>query len=398
MGVEIEQVCAAKEEAIAQQRFEDAAQHRDKEKRLRAQREEKLEDWKRTREETRVVVDVEDMMQVVSGWTGIPLSRMEQKESEKLLNLEKELQTRVIGQNEATIAISKALRRSRADLKDPRRPIGSFLFMGPTGVGKTHLAKILAETMFGDQESMVAIDMSEYMEKFSVSRMIGSPPGYVGYEEGGQLTEAVRRKPYCVVLFDEIEKANQDVVQLLLQVLEDGRLTDSLGRTVDFRNTIIIMTSNVGAHILQKGSVLGFGEQDNDAGFEALKSRITDEARKVFKPEFLNRINTMVVFRQLLKPDLEKIIDLEVAKLAKRLRSRDIDLHVDLSVKDHIIEKGYDEKYGARPLRRAVEQYLEDPLAEAILRGDVERGKPINVVFEDGIVVFKQDQPASSRP
>ncbi|MBN1403451.1 MAG: ATP-dependent Clp protease ATP-binding subunit [Opitutales bacterium] len=396
LGEEIDQVCAAKEEAIAQQRFEDAAQHRDLEKRLRAKREEMIEEWKRSREEHRVVVDVEDMMQVVSGWTGIPLYRMEQKESEKLLHLEKELQGKVIGQNEATIAISRALRRSRADLKDPRRPIGSFMFMGPTGVGKTHLAKILAETMFGDQDSMVAIDMSEYMEKFSVSRLIGSPPGYVGYEEGGQLTEAVRRKPYCVVLFDEIEKAHPDVVQLLLQVLEDGRLTDSLGRTVDFRNTIIIMTSNVGAHILQKGNVLGFGDSDNDASFEALRSRITDEAKKVFKPEFLNRIGTMVVFRQLVKADLVHIIDLEIAKLSKRLRDREMELLVDVSVKEYIIDKGYDEKFGARPLRRAVEQYLEDPLAEAILRGDVERGKSIHVSIDDGVPVFKQDQPASS--
>jgi ATP-dependent Clp protease ATP-binding subunit ClpC len=396
LATEIDQVCASKEEAIAQQRFEDAAQLRDKEKRLRAEREQKLEEWKHSRDEHRVSVDVEDMMQVVAGWTGIPLSRIEQKESEKLLNLEKELQGKVIGQNEATTAIAKALRRSRADLKDPRRPIGSFMFMGPTGVGKTHLARILAETMFGDADSMVAIDMSEYMEKFAVSRLIGSPPGYVGYEEGGQLTEAVRRKPYCVVLFDEIEKAHPDVVQLLLQVLEDGRLTDSLGRTVDFRNTIIIMTSNVGAHILQQGNMLGFGDQSRDAGFEAVKARIMDEAKKIFKPEFLNRIGTMVVFRQLVRDDLVKIIDIEVEKLAKRLRDRDIAMTVEDAVKQYIIDKGYDEKYGARPLRRSVEQYLEDPLAEAILRGDVEKGKPVRVSFEDGVVIFKQDQTASS--
>jgi len=396
MQVEIDRVCAAKEESISQQRFEDAAQLRDKEKHLRAEREEKLEEWKKSRDEKRETVDVEDMMQVVSGWTGIPLSRMEEKESEKLLNLEKELQGKVIGQDEATKVIARALRRSRADLKDPRRPIGSFMFMGPTGVGKTHLAKVLAETMFGDQDSMVAIDMSEYMEKFSVSRLIGSPPGYVGYEEGGQLTEAVRRRPYCVVLFDEIEKAHPDVVQLLLQVLEDGRLTDSLGRTVDFRNTIIIMTSNVGAHILQKASVLGFGEQDRDASFEAVKERIMDEAKKVFKPEFLNRIGTMVVFRQLTREDLVKIIDIEVAKLARRLRERGMTLEVDEAAKHYIIDKGYDEKYGARPLRRAVEQYLEDPLAEAILRGDVERGKNVRALIENGTIAFVQDLPASS--
>jgi ATP-dependent Clp protease ATP-binding subunit ClpC len=396
LATEIDQVCASKEEAISQQRFEDAAQLRDKEKHLRAEREEKLETWKHSRDEKREIVDVEEMMQVVSGWTGIPLSRIAKKESEKLLNLEKELQGKVIGQDEATIAVSRALRRSRADLKDPRRPIGSFLFMGPTGVGKTFLAKTLAETMFGNQDAMVSIDMSEYMEKFSVSRLIGSPPGYIGYEEGGQLTETVRRKPYCVVLFDEIEKAHPDVVQLLLQVLEEGRLTDSLGRTVDFRNTIIIMTSNVGAHILQQGSVLGFGERDRDASFEAVKERIFDEAKKTFKPEFLNRIGTMVVFRQLSRPDLVKIIDLEINSLAKRLKDREIALDVDTSTKDYIIDKGYDEKFGARPLKRSVEQNLEDPLAEAILRGDIERGKPVHVSMDGGHVVFNQDQPTSS--
>jgi ATP-dependent Clp protease ATP-binding subunit ClpC len=396
LATEIDKVCAQKEESISQQRFEDAAQLRDKEKRLRAEREEKIEAWKQSRDEKRETVDVEEMMQVVSGWTGIPLSRIAKKESEKLLNLEKELQGKVIGQDEATVVISKALRRSRADLKDPRRPIGSFLFMGPTGVGKTFLAKTLAETMFGDQDAMVAIDMSEYMEKFSVSRLIGSPPGYVGYEEGGQLTEAVRRKPYCVVLFDEIEKAHPDVVQLLLQVLEEGRLTDSIGRTVDFRNTIIIMTSNVGAHILQQGMVLGFGEQDRDASFEALKERIIDEAKKTFKPEFLNRIGTMVVFRQLGRPDLVKIIDIEIAALAKRLKDRNIALEVDTEAKNFIIDKGYDEKFGARPLKRSVEQNLEDPLAEAILRGEIESGKPVSVSIDGGKVVFNQDQPASS--
>ncbi len=395
LAKEVDKVCAQKEEAISKQRFEDAAQFRDQEKQLRAKREQMIEDWKRSRAETTIIVDAEDMMQVVSGWTGIPLNRMEQKESEKLLQLEKELQSRVIGQDEATVVIAKALRRSRADLKDPRRPIGSFLFMGPTGVGKTHLAKVLAETMFGDQDAMVQIDMSEYMETFSVSRLIGAPPGYVGYEEGGQLTEAVRRKPYCVVLFDEIEKAHPDVVQLLLQVLEDGRLTDSLGRTVDFRNTIIIMTSNVGAHILQKGNVLGFGDSDIDKSFEAVRDRIMDETKRVFKPEFLNRINSMVVFRQLGREDLIKIVDLEASKLVRRLKEQEIELTISREVKEYLLDKGYDEKYGARPLRRAVEQYLEDPLAEAILRGEVERGKPIHVEIEDSHLVFKQDQPAS---
>jgi len=338
-----------------------------------------IEDWKKNRSETRIVVSEDDMLQVVSDWTGIPLRRMERKESERLLLLEGELQGTVIGQDEATIAIAKALRRSRADLKDPRRPIGSFLFLGPTGVGKTHLAKTLAESIFGDRDSIVQIDMSEYMEKFSVSRLIGSPPGYVGYEEGGQLTETVRRKPYSVVLFDEIEKAHPDVVQLLLQVLEEGRLTDSLGRVVDFRNTIIIMTSNVGAHILQRSQGLGFGIDDLEDNFDTTKKKIMDEAKRVFKPEFLNRINSIIVFRQLNREHLRKIIDLEIRTVYTRLKEKNLPLEVTQAAKDFLIDQGYDEKYGARPLRRAVEQHLEDPLAEELLRGDIKEGDAITV-------------------
>ena len=398
LAKKIEEVCAKKEESISKQHFEEAAKYRDKEKQLRAEREQMIENWKKTREETTITVDEDDMLQVVSGWTGIPLSRMEEKETEKLLKLEAELQEEVIGQNQATEVIAKALRRSRADLKDPRRPIGSFMFLGPTGVGKTHLAKILAEKMFGDQDAIVQIDMSEYMEKFSVSRLIGSPPGYVGYEEGGQLTETVRRKPYCVVLFDEIEKAHPDVVQLLLQVFEDGRLTDSLGRTVDFRNTIIIMTSNVGAQQIQKGGALGFGS-DDDSGmsdYEKIKEKILEESKRIFKPEFLNRINDMVIFHNLKRDDLMKIVGLELVKVAKRLSEHDIKLDVSQAAKDFLIDKGYDEKYGARPLRRAVERYLEDPLAEAILRGDLKKNEPIKVIVEDDHLDFTQDQPASS--
>ncbi len=394
---EIEEVCQKKEDAIAKQRFEDAAKFRDKEKQLRAQREKMLEEWKKNRAETLITVDEDDMLHIVSDWTGIPLNRMERKESEKLLALEHDLQRTVIGQDEATLAIAKALRRSRADLKDPRRPIGSFLFMGPTGVGKTHLAKSLAEFIFGDQESIVQIDMSEYMEKFSVSRLIGSPPGYVGYEEGGQLTETVRRKPYCVVLFDEIEKAHPDVVQLLLQVLEEGRLTDSLGRTVDFRNTIIIMTSNVGAHILQKSQSLGFGIDDLEGDFDKTKGKIMDEAKRVFKPEFLNRINSIIVFRQLQRIHLRKIIDLEINEVSKRLRDRNLPLEVNEGAKDLLIDQGYDEKYGARPLRRAVEQYLEDPLAEALLRGEIREGETIKVLANETntALIFNQEAPAA---
>jgi ATP-dependent Clp protease ATP-binding subunit ClpC len=357
-----------------------------------------LEEWKSNREQNRVVVDEESMLRVVSDWTKIPLNRMERKESDRLLSIEKELQANVVGQDDATIAIAKALRRSRADLKDPRRPIGSFLFMGPTGVGKTHLAKTLAELMFGDKDSMVQIDMSEYMEKFAVSRLIGSPPGYVGYEEGGQLTERVRRKPYCVVLFDEIEKAHPDVVQILLQVLEEGRLTDSLGRTIDFRNTIIIMTSNVGAQLLQRGQSLGFGLGSEAEGFDAIKTKIMDEAKRVFKPEFLNRINNIIVFHQLQRRHLRQIIDLEIASVAKRLKERGLPLVVAEEAKDFLIDHGFDEKFGARPLRRSVEQHLEDPLAESLLRGDIREGEPIFVELEEmGVrcLKFVQHNPAA---
>ena len=385
MGRQIEEVCGQKEESISKQQFEDAAKFRDKEKQLRSQREEMIESWKKSRAEVRITVGDDDMLQVVSDWTGIPLRRMEQKESERLLHLEEELQKLVVGQAEATIAIAKALRRSRADLKDPRRPIGSFLFMGPTGVGKTHLAKTLAESIFGNQDAIVQIDMSEYMEKFSVSRLIGSPPGYVGYEEGGQLTETVRRKPYCVVLFDEIEKAHPDVVQILLQVLEEGRLTDSLGRTVDFRNTIIIMTSNVGAHILQRNQSLGFGDNDVEDNFEKIKTKIMEEARRVFKPEFLNRINSIIVFHQLLREHLRKIVELEIRGITQRLEERKMPLQLSAGAKDFLIEQGFDEKFGARPLRRAVEQFLEDPLAESLLRGDLKEGEEVFVdVSDDG--------------
>ena len=394
---QIYEVCSQKEEAISKQHFEGAAKFRDTEKQLRTKREKILEDWKRNREETQVTVDDDAMLYIVSSWTGIPLSRMEQKETEKLLKLEAEMQVEVIGQDIATEVIAKALRRSRADLKDPRRPIGSFMFMGPTGVGKSHLAKVLAEKIFGDQDSIVQLDMSEYMEKFTVSRLIGSPPGYVGYEEGGQLTETVRRRPYCVVLFDEIEKAHPDVVQLLLQVLEDGRLTDSLGRTVDFRNTIIIMTSNVGAQTLQRSGSLGFDSPSgDDDSYEKLKEKILEESKKVFKPEFLNRVNELIVFRILTRDDLLKIVKLELGKVSLRLNEKDISLEVSEEARDFLIDNGYDSKYGARPLRRAVERHLEDPLAEAILRGELKRGEPILVGVEGDRLTFNQDQPASS--
>jgi ATP-dependent Clp protease ATP-binding subunit ClpC len=392
---EIKEICAAKESAISDQNFEEAAEARDKEKKLRAKRERVLECWKKSRDEKRASVDEDDMLHVIADWTGIPLNRMEAKESKKLLKLESELRKLIIGQDFATEVVSKALRRSRADLKDPKRPIGSFMFLGPTGVGKTHLAKVLAERIFGDQESLIQIDMSEYMEKHAVSRMIGSPPGYVGHEEGGQLTEAIRRKPYAVILFDEIEKAHPDVAQILLQILEDGRLTDSLGRKVDFRNTILIMTSNVGAHILQRNSSLGFSAGNADDDFDKIKDKIMDEAKKSFKPEFLNRLTEIVIFRPLIKESMRAIVDLELKKVTDRLKDKKLKLHISDDVKEFLIEKGYDSKLGARPLRRAVEKYLEDSLAEEVLSGNLRKNKSIRVLMtedEEPSLYFSQEE------
>lgn len=380
---EIKEICASKESAISDQNFEEAAEARDKEKKLRAKRERVLESWKKNREQNRADVNEDDMLQVVADWTGIPLNRMESKESKKLLQLEEELREQVVGQDFATQVVSKALRRSRADLKDPKRPIGSFMFLGPTGVGKTHLAKVLSERIFGDQESLIQVDMSEYMEKHAVSRMIGSPPGYVGHDEGGQLTEAIRRRPYSVILFDEIEKAHPDVAQILLQILEDGRLTDSLGRKVDFRNTILIMTSNVGAEILQRNTSLGFSVSNAEQDFEKIKEKILEEAKKIFKPEFLNRLTEIVIFRQLFKEHMTAIVELELEKVSERLKERKLKLDVSKEAKDFLIEHGYDKKLGARPLRRAVERYLEDNLAEALLAGDIRKSVPIQVLLHE---------------
>ncbi len=397
LSKEIEEVCTRKEQAIAAQHFEEAAKFRDQEKQLRAKQDELIGNWKKTRDENRIIVDEEQMTRVVAEWTGIPLSRLEKKESVRLLALESELQKNIVGQDPATIAIARALRRSRADLKDPRRPIGSFMFMGPTGVGKTELAKQLAAQMFGNQDALIQIDMSEYMEKFAVSRLVGSPPGYVGYEEGGQLTEAVRRRPYSVILFDEIEKAHPDALQLLLQIMEDGRLTDSLARTVDFRNTIIIMTTNVGAQLIQRQTTMGFAAAHSSDfhDIEKLKEKVLEEAKRIFKPEFLNRINDLVVFRPLTKDDLLKIVEIEASKVVKRLAARKIQIEFSPESKTLLIEKGYDEKYGARPLRRAVEHYLEDPLAEALLRGEVKEGEPILVVRNGDKLEFKIKSPTT---
>ena len=378
LEVRIAEINDEKVSAINDQDFEKAAALRDEEKTTRKELDDKIEGWRGESEEKIVDINEDDIMSVVSKWTGVPLQRMEQKEAAKLLKMEENLRETVIGQNEAVVAISKALRRSRADLKDPRRPIGSFLFLGPTGVGKTYLARNLANFMFGDPESLIQIDMSEYMEKFSASRLIGSPPGYVGYEEGGQLSEAVRRRPYSVILFDEVEKAHPDVMNLLLQILEEGMITDSFGRKIDFRNTIIILTSNVGAESIKRQTTLGFNAMaEDEADFEGMKAKIDAVAKKHFRPEFLNRLDELVVFRMLEKESLNEIVDLEVAKLVKWLAEKEIDLVLEESARDLIVTEGYDPDYGARPMRRAVEQLLEDPLAEAILSGAVKEDQHV---------------------
>ena len=385
---EIEEIRIEKEAAIKAQDFEKAASLRDKEKQAKERLDTILNKWREEREEKQVVVTGDDMMHIISKVTGVPLQRMEQEETQKLLKMEAELKLRVIGQDEAVTAISKALRRSRADLKDPRRPIGSFVFLGPTGVGKTFLARTLAEFMFGDADALIQIDMSEYMEKFTASRLIGSPPGYVGYEEGGQLSEAVRRRPYSVVLFDEIEKAHPDVMHLLLQILEDGKITDSLGRKIDFRNTIIIMTSNVGAELLKKQTVMGFGAARDAQDYDAMRDKILEETKRVFKPEFLNRLDEIIVFHSLGKPELLHIVDLEANKVLKRIKAKQVHIELSQSAKEFLIEKGYDPQYGARPMRRAVERYLEDPLAEELLRGNVKAGDTVGVEAKEGKLVF----------
>jgi ATP-dependent Clp protease ATP-binding subunit ClpC len=339
-------------------------------------------------------VDEEDILHVVSKWTGIPLKRMEQGEAQRLLAVEAQITNSVIGQREAVSAISKALRRSRADLKDPRRPIGTFALLGPTGVGKTLLAKSLAEQMFGDTKSLIQLDMSEYMEKFNVSRLVGSPPGYVGYEEGGQLTEQVRRRPYSVVLFDEIEKAHPDVWNMLLQILEEGKLTDSVGRVVNFRNTIILMTSNVGSETIKRQSTLGFSPITDENSYERMREKIMDEAKRTFKPEFLNRLDDVIVFRSLTKPDLIEILDLEIKKVMERLKNKNIVLSLDEKAKDFLVEKGYDPNYGARPMRRSVERFLEDPLAEEILKGSLHENDPVHVSVDKDKLVFIQNASA----
>ena len=390
LETKIEKIVEQKKKAVEEQRYEDAANLRNKERDIKNKLEEIVN---KQSDENRDTIDVDEIATVLAKWVGIPVTRLEEGESHKLLRMEDELHKRVVGQNEAISAISRSLRRSRANLKDPRRPIGSFVFLGPTGVGKTLLAKALAEFMFDDTDALITVDMSEYMEKFSVSRFVGSPPGYVGYDEGGQLTEKIRRRPYSVVLFDEIEKAHPDVLHILLQVLEEGKLTDGLGRVIDFRNTVIIMTSNIGAELLRKQSSLGFAAKDEDKSYDGMKGKLIDAMKKTFKPEFLNRLDDIVVFRNLQKQELLKIIDFEMDKVFARLEERGIKVTLSKKAKELLLEKGYDPHYGARPIRRAIEQNIEDPMSEEILRGKIPEGSKVLLGCAKGKITFKVTKP-----
>jgi ATP-dependent Clp protease ATP-binding subunit ClpC len=378
---EIEETRRAKEEAIENQEFEKAANLRDKERRLTQRKRELAEQWEAGESTERPSIGEEEIADIVSMWTGIPVFKLTEAETAKLMRMEEELHKRVIGQHPAIEVVSKAIRRSRAGLKDPKRPTGSFIFLGPSGVGKTELARTLAEFLFGDEDTMIRIDMSEYMEKHAVSRLVGSPPGYIGYDEGGQLTEAVRRKPYSVLLLDEIEKAHPDVFNILLQILEDGRLTDAQGRTVDFRHCIVIMTSNIGAAEIARNTPLGFAVSDDETGitYDDMKTRITGELKKVFRPEFLNRIDDVIVFHKLAKDEIKEIVDLLLRRIRESMADRELQLELSEPAKDMLVEKGWDPSMGARPLRRAIQRYVEDPLADFVLRSQVASGSTVVV-------------------
>ena len=374
---------------IKAQDFERAAGLRDQERAARLELERINKEWNQKKDQMRPKVGEEEIAKIISQWTGIPLIRLEQKEGDKLLKIEDGLRQRVVGQEEAISAIAHAVRRSRAGIKDPRRPIGSFIFLGPTGVGKTLLARALAEFMFGDEEALIQIDMSEYMEKHNVSRLIGAPPGFVGYEEGGQLTEKVRRRPYSVILLDEIEKAHPDVSNLLLQVFEDGRLTDSFGRKVDFRNTIVIMTSNVGAELIRKQGSLGFKTQKEDLTYQDIKDKLLEEVKRTFKPEFLNRIDDIIVFRPLVKDHLHYIVDIELRYLTKRLKEQKLALDLTPAAKDFLIEKGFDPVFGARPLKRIIQRFVEDSLAQDIISKRFKEGDKVKCDKKGDALVFE---------
>ena len=388
MQEEIDRITKDKEEAVRSQKFEKAATLRDEEKALKEKYEEKEKSWKNQNTKKVVKITEENIADVISLWTGIPAKKISEDENQRLRNLEKSLHERVIGQNEAVEAVSKAIRRGRVGLKDPNRPIGSFLFLGPTGVGKTELSKALAESLFGDESAMIRIDMSEYMEAHSVSKLIGSPPGYVGFEEGGQLTEKIRRKPYAVILFDEIEKAHPDVMNMLLQILDDGRLTDSNGRTVNFKNTVIIMTSNIGARIITDKKTLGFSNEGNkdkneQMEYENTKKEVMAELKREFRPEFINRIDEIIVFHKLNDEEISKIIELMLNEVSKRMKEQKYEIEFDEKVKDLIAKKGIDKSFGARPLKRTIQNLVEDKIAEAILDGKIKRGKLVKVTADD---------------
>jgi len=386
----LESVNKEKKAAIASQEFEKAARLRDEEKKIEQELQQTKKSWEQRKDKKEGTVVEEDIAHIVSEWTGIPVVKLTEEETEKLLHMEEALHKRVIAQDEAIKVISQAVRRSRTGLKDITRPTGSFIFLGPTGVGKTELARALAEFMFGDEESMVRLDMSEYMEKFNVSRLVGAPPGYVGYEEGGQLTEKVRRKPYSVVLLDEIEKAHPDVFNILLQIFDSGQLTDNLGHKVDFKNTVIIMTSNIGAREIIGGKTLGFlTTQEVEQSYKSMKKKVLDEMKKVFRPEFLNRIDEAIVFHPLSKEDVRSIVDLMLEKVTQRLSEQELTLKVTDGAKDFLVEKGFDPQFGARPLRRAIQRYLEDPLAQEILAKKIKPKAKITADFQDGKIVFK---------
>jgi len=382
-----------KESAVKLQEFEKAAQLRNKEKKSEAELQKMKEKWETRRMVIKVEVTEEDIAEIVSSWTGIPIFSLKEEEAQKLLRMEEELHKRIIGQDEAIISISKAIRRARAGMKSPKRPIGSFIFLGPTGVGKTELARTLAEFLFGDENALISLDMSEYMEKFAVSRLVGAPPGYVGYEEGGQLTEKVRRKPYSVILLDEIEKAHPDVFNILLQIFEDGRLTDSQGRVVDFKNTVIIMTSNVGATLIKKEATLGFRgtNEPEEISYKEIKNRVMGELNKTFRPEFLNRIDEVIVFKSLTKEEIKKIASLIINNEVKKLlEERKIDLETTEEIKELLTKEGYDSNFGARPLRRTIERLIENPISEKLLAGEFKEGDCMLIKAKDGKIIFSK--------
>ena len=392
----LEDVRKEKDAAVQSQEFEKAAALRDTEQKLREELERTRNEWREKQGRTDSEVTAEDIAEIVSSWTGIPVNKLTEEEAERLLKLEDVLHSRVIGQDEAVKAVSRAIRRAHAGLKDPKRPLGSFIFLGPTGVGKTELARALAEALFGDENAIIRIDMSEYMEKHSTSRLVGAPPGYVGYEEGGQLTEKVRRKPYSVVLLDEIEKAHPEVFNILLQVLEDGRLTDSKGRTVDFRNTLIIMTSNVGADTIKKNTTLGFvAGNDAERNYNNMKDKVLAELKKTFRPEFLNRVDDLIVFHQLDEAHIAKIVDLMVEELRKRLKEQDVDFELTDRAKKFLAKEGYDPAYGARPLRRAIQKHIEDRLSEELLKGTISKGDAVIIDEMDGELQVRHKVPAN---